>query len=166
MDINLIGNQIKLINTNGSDIDQIIGFETLNKQYVHSYSKDKHLVLLDDNDCLHLSIRNNKSENLIGHLILFGLENRDKVLEFRRIVIVEKGQGFGHEAINLVKKLCFEKLCFHRLWLDVYDDNKRAIQLYESEGFIKEGVLRESIKAVNGYRSLRIYSMLENEYKV
>ena len=44
--------------------------------------------------------------------------------------------------------------------------NDRAIKLYESEGFIKEGTLRDNIKTDNGYRSQRIYSMIENEYIV
>ena len=98
-------------------------------------------------------------------MILFGLSNPNKVLEFRRITINEKGLGFGREAIRLLKQLCFELFHFHRLWLDVYDDNERAINLYESEGFVKEGILRENIKSESGYRSQRIYSMLENEYR-
>lgn len=97
-------------------------------------------------------------------MIIFGLLNNNKALEFRRITINEKGLGFGREAIRLLKHLCFEKLGFHRLWLDVYDDNDRAIKLYESEGFIKEGTLRDNIKTKTGFRSQRIYSMLENEY--
>ena len=71
----------------------------------------------------------------------------------------------GREAIKLLKQFCFEKLKFHRLWLDVYDNNDRAIRLYESEGFVKEGVLRDCIKTGDGFRSQRIYSMLADEYK-
>ena len=123
------------------------------------------MELLKDEDCLHLSIRRLDNDKLVGHLILLGVQSPHKVLEFRRITIDEKGYGFGREAVQLLKKLCFEKLGFHRLWLDVYDDNTRAIQLYESEGFTKEGTLRECILTENGFRSQRIYSMLENEYK-
>jgi len=165
MNIKTSGDKIKLVNTVAADIDMIIGFEKQNGQFVHHYSKEKHLALLNDDDCIHLSIRNLDCDSLIGHLILFGQNSKDKVLEFRRITIAEKGKGYGREAIVLIKKFCFEELGFHRLWLDVYDDNQRAIKLYESEGFVKEGVLRENIKTDDGYRSLRIYSMLENEYK-
>jgi len=165
MEVNISGDKIKLINTVLSDIDKIIEFEKLNAQYVHQYSKDKHITLLNDNDCLHLSIKRLDNDELIGHMIIFGLSNHNKVLEFRRLTINEKGLGFGRDAIRLLKKLCFEKLEFHRLWLDVYDDNDKAINLYESEGFVKEGTLRDNIKTDNGYRSQRIYSMIENEYK-
>jgi RimJ/RimL family protein N-acetyltransferase len=165
MNVEIKGNKIKLINTVPSDVDKIIDFETSNNQFVHQYPKEKHLILLNDNDCLHLSIRQVNNNMLVGHTILFGAESKHKVLEFRRITINEKGLGFGREAVQLLKKLCFEKLGFHRLWFDVYDDNERAIKLYESEGFVKEALLRENIKSVDGYRSQRIYSMLEGEYK-
>ena len=165
MNIELIGNKIKLINTISTDIDKIIEFETLNSQYVHQYSKEKHIALLQDKDCLHISIRRLDNDKLIGHIILFGLSNQNKVLEFRRLTINEKGQGFGRDTLRLLKQLCFEKINYHRLWFDVYDDNKIAIKLYESEGFVKEGILRDNVRTDNGYRSQRIYSMLENEYK-
>ena len=164
MVIELSGEKIKLTNTISSDIDTIIEFENLNKPFVHQYPREKHITLLRDNDCLHLSIKRLDNDKLIGHMIIFGLCNHNEVLEFRRITINEKGLGFGREAIKLIKQLCFKKLKFHRLWLDVYDDNLRAIKLYESEGFIKEGTLRDNIKTIYGFRSQRIYSMLESEY--
>jgi len=101
---------------------------------------------------------------LIGHIILFGLNNKDKSLEFKRITINQKGFGYGREALKLLKQLCFEDLKYHRLWLDVYDDNVRAIGLYESEGFVQEGLLRDDTKIGNTYRSQRIYSLLEHEF--
>lgn len=165
MNIEITGNKIILTNTVLSDIDKIIEFENINRQFVHQYTKERHTALLTDDDCLHFSIRRLDNGELIGHMIAFGLCNQNKVLEFKRLTINEKGFGFGREAVSLLKQLCFHKLGFHRLWLDVYDDNYKAIKLYESEGFVKEGILRENIKTDCGYRSQRIYSMLENENK-
>jgi RimJ/RimL family protein N-acetyltransferase len=165
MNIDITGARIRLINTIASDVDRIIEFEKSNKQFVHQYPKEKHIALLTDDDCLHLSIKNLDNNQLMGYMIIFGIFNHNKVLEFRRIVINEKGAGFGRDSIRLLKQLCFEKLRFHRLWFDVYEDNDSAIKLYESEGFVKEGTLRDTIKTDNGYRSQRIYSMIKNEYK-
>jgi RimJ/RimL family protein N-acetyltransferase len=163
--IKMIGRKIKLVNTEYNDIDSIIHFEKINSNFVCQYIREKHQELIKSEECLHLSIRRIDTDKLIGHMILFGLSNPNKVLEFRRLTIMEKGQGFGRDAVRLLKKLCFENLKYHRLWLDVFDDNPIAIKLYESEGFIKEGTLRECYKSENGYRSQRIYSMLEDEYK-
>ena len=158
------GSKIKLEKTQPINIDRIIQFENSNSLFVHKYSKEKHLKLLVSNDCLHLSIKRLDNDKLIGHIVLFGLTNPNKVLEFRRITINEKGFGFGREAIKLIKQFCFDKLNYHRVWLDVYDDNEIAIKLYESEGFKFEGTLREGTKTDKGYRSQRIYSILEHEY--
>ncbi len=165
MNVNLSGNKIKLINTIESDINKVMEFEISNYQFVNSYTKEKHLALLDDGDCIHLSIRRLDNDNLVGHMLLFGFEGIHNSLELRRITINEKGSGFGREALQLVKILCFEKLKIHRLWLDVYDDNERAYKLYESEGFLQEGLLRDKFKTETGYRSQRVYSILESEYK-
>ncbi|MCW8849407.1 MAG: GNAT family N-acetyltransferase [Melioribacteraceae bacterium] len=165
MIVNLSGKKIRITNTIESDIPKIIEFETSNNQFVNSYNKEKHLALLSDSDCIHLSLRRLDNDIIVGHMLIFGVENENSALELRRIAINEKGFGYGREALQLLKILCFKELKFHRLWLDVYDDNSMAIHLYESEGFIKEGVLREKFKTENGYRSQRVYSILENEYE-
>jgi diamine N-acetyltransferase len=67
-------------------------------------------------------------------------------VEFKRIVVNEKGSGFGHEAVRLVKREVFERYRAHRLWLDVFEHNQRAKALYLSEGFKIEGMLREHVK--------------------
>lgn len=164
MKVNVIGNKVRLVSTIREDINNIIEFEKDNNLFVHRYNKEKHIQLLSDNNCFHLSIKRLDNNNLIGHMILFGGESRDKILEFRRLTIDEKGQGIGKEAVKLLKILCFEEFKYHRLWLDVFSDNKRAIHVYESEGFILECELRDKFKTENGYRSQRIYSILEDEY--
>ena len=64
----------------------------------------------------------------------------------------------------MVKRLAFEEFKAHRLWLDVKEHNVRARHLYESEGFVTEGVLRGCIKAEAGFESLVVMSMLRGEY--
>jgi diamine N-acetyltransferase len=165
MDIDIRGEKIRLTNTIPLELDRIVEFEYLNRQYVNQYDKNRHLELLSDSSFLHLSVRRSDDNSLIGHIILFGINSCNKEIEFRRITINEKGSGYGREALRLLKVICFEKFKCHRLWLDVYDDNVRAYKLYESEGFVLDGILRENVRSEDRYRSQRIYSMLENEYK-
>lgn len=74
-----------------------------------------------------------------------GLENSNRSIEFRRFIICNKGRGLGRETIRLIKKIAFEHLNAHRLWLDVRIKNKRAQNLYKSEGFKEEGIFRDSV---------------------
>ena len=96
-------------------------------------------------------------------MILAGITNPN--IEFRRVVISNKGKDFGRETLRLVKKVVFGQLNAHRLWLDVRYKNQRAQNLYKSEGFVEEGILRECILYNENYESLIVMSILKNEYK-
>ena len=100
----------------------------------------------------------------VGHVILVGLENPDFCLELRRIVISKKSCGYGREALRLIKAYTFDTLTFHRLWLDVFINNKRAFKLYKSEGFTVEGLHREAVRYNDGFVDVKVMSILRSEY--
>jgi RimJ/RimL family protein N-acetyltransferase len=64
--------------------------------------------------------------------------------------------------------MAFRDLRAHRFWLDVKSLNTRALALYQSEGFVEEGRLRESVRVmidgVDGFDTLIVMSMLDREY--
>ena len=121
-------------------------------------------MLLDD-DILHLIVEDESNKKLIGYVIFAGIKNNNRNIELRRIVINKKGKGFGRETVKLCKAIAFKMLNAHRLWLDVGQKNKRAYNLYKSEGFFEEGILRECIFNALEYESLIVLSILENEYR-
>lgn len=139
----IYGTTIKLAITITSDIKSIIQFEKANSNFVGQNTQEEHLNLLKNANCLHLSIKHIKKENLIGHVILFDIKNPNQIIEFRRIVINQKGSGYGNEAIELIKQLCFNELNVNKIWLDVYSDNLHAIKLYESKGFISQKITQD-----------------------
>ena len=100
----------------------------------------------------------------MGFVILGGLAQTHRSLELRRIVIKEKGKGYGKQTLIQLKRYCFEVLGFHRFWLDVFENNLVAMALYKAQGFKEEGMERESVRSGNDFRSLRIFSILEQEY--
>lgn len=142
----------------------VIEKDSDNKEYIIPYDQQRHLQVIDSKDEAHLSIWLKETNQLIGFIILAGLENPSLSLEFRRIVVQAKGKGYGRQSLQLVKKYCFEVLKFHRLWLDVFENNSRAIHIYKSEGFAEEGKLRDVIKQGDDFRSLVLMSILDHEY--
>lgn len=83
------------------------------------------------------------------------------------ILIGEKdawGRGYGPEAARLVLKHGFEELGLHRVGLDVYSHNTRAIRAYEKAGFVREGTLRESYFRNGVYHDTIVMSVLESEW--
>jgi len=163
----IIENQkIGLKRTSQDDIVEIIQMENEdeNLRFIISYDKVRHLDSIISKDEEHFAIWDKEDNQIIGFLILAGLQNLNLSLEFRRIVVKVKGRGIGRQCLKLIKAYCFQQLKFHRLWLDVFEGNHRAIYLYKSEGFKEEGKLREVIKQGENFKSLFVLSILKGEY--
>ena len=159
-------NMLVLRDTLLSDLNKIIQMEddTETNQFITPYNLERHKQVIENKNEIHLSIFD-KKEKLIGFVILAGLTNGNDSIEFRRIVISEKGKGFGAATIEKIKKKCFEEYACHRLWLDLFDFNERAKHIYKKLGFSQEGVLRECIKTDEGYINLIVMSILKREYE-
>lgn len=161
--MNLESDKIKIKASQSENIPHFIHFEEQNPEFIGAYDYDTHQQVMDSEDEIHLSIFDKSDNQLIGHAILAGIKGGNDSIEFRRIVIARKGKGYGHDTVELVKQFCFEQLHTHRLWLDVYEDNPRAIHLYQSHGFMHEGTLRDCVKQNGKYRSLMVMSILKTD---
>ena len=162
------GNELNFSLTAMDEVDTIIAIEQHqeNSKYVFTWSKDAHIKAIEDSNWLHITIRRKDDNEIVGYILLRGMENDDDCLELTRIVISDKGKGYGRESIRFVKNLCFDEIGCHRLWLDVFDYNTKAIKLYKSEGFQEEGLLRECKKIEGKYYSMKVFSILSSEYFV
>ena len=158
--------RLALYETAHADLDAVLSIENSGeaKKFVYSWPKERHMTAMENLDEAHLLLRERRTEEIIGYILLSGLSSEDQSIEFRRIALRRNGLGYGQEALALILKLCFEHYGCHRLWLDVFEDNQRALHLYRKVGFIQEGILRECKKSNSGYRSMVIMSMLEQEY--
>jgi diamine N-acetyltransferase len=157
---------IRLRYTTLKDLEFVCSLESdkENAQYIIPWSKERHEKSLEDKDILHLIIEEKSNNIAVGYIILAGLMNPNKSVELMRITIAEKGKGFGKESFRIIKQWAFKIFEANRLWLDVKVNNLRAINLYEKQGFLIEGTLRECIKNENGYESLHVMSILNREF--
>ena len=162
----LISGQVSLRTTEVSDLDFILTVEQHpdNTAFIRQWTKEQHLTALNNPDIGHFLVINARTCCPVGHVILAGLQSFDSSVEFRRLVISDKGCGYGRDAVRLVKIFAFEELTCHRLWLDVMLGNKRAYKLYRSEGFTAEGIHREAVRHRSGFADVRVMSILRNEY--
>lgn len=84
------------------------------------------------------------------------------------IVIGDKSvwnQGYGTEAMRLLVRHGFETLNLNRIYLHVYEPNKRAIRAYEKAGFVLEGRLRQGRYKNSQYQDEFIMSVLRSEWE-
>ena len=158
--------EIELRRTTENDLPYVLlaeGHED-NRRFVTAWPEQKHRTALNDADIEHLILESKPNSQRIGFVILAGLQGKHRSIEFMRIVVTDKGKGYGRAAVRAIKRHAFETLSAHRLWLDVKEHNERARALYEQEGFRYEGMLRECLRGPNGFESLVVMSLLEQEY--
>jgi RimJ/RimL family protein N-acetyltransferase len=115
-------------------------------------------------DFRHFIIEAGAGLDAAGFVILIGCRSQNQSLELKRMVVQEKGLGYGRAALRVIKKIVFDDLAAHRFWLDVKERNARAQGLYQSEGFELEGRLRDAVRVADGRDSLIVMSMLAPEF--
>jgi RimJ/RimL family protein N-acetyltransferase len=82
----------------------------------------------------------------------------------KRLVVASPGKGLGRQIVKQLMQIVFEEFKAHRMYLDVYEDNARARHVYESLGFVYEGIMREAGERDGEFISLYLMSMLDREY--
>lgn len=137
-----------------------------NARFVRHWTIEQHRAAIADPDVAHFIVEAAGPGGApAGYVILVGLANPHLGVEFKRIVIVEKGARLGRAAVREVKRWAFEDHGAHRLWLEVKTFNGRARALYAGEGFREEGTLRDVIQGAGGWESLVLMSLLAPEYR-
>lgn len=74
-------------------------------------------------------------------------------------------QGYGTDAMRAFVHYGFQKLKLHRIDLEVYENNPRAIAVYTQLGFKKEGVKRERVLRKGKFYDSIIMGVLEEEWR-
>jgi RimJ/RimL family protein N-acetyltransferase len=102
----------------------------------------------------------------IGTITLVGVDWKNRISKFGTM-IGEKdywGQGLGTEATRVLLRFAFGELNLHRVELEVYDFNARAIRSYEKAGFRREGTKRQALFRAGRYRDVHVMGILREEF--
>ncbi len=127
-----------------SDVQLLVNLEHMQENnFVNRNSVKEHTdAILNNPDMIYL-IAESSTNDVLGYAILFHEDMRR--IEFRRVVIIEKGKGLGTVFIRAILDHIFERYDAQKIWLDVYEENKRAQHLYRKVGFEISGETREQI---------------------
>jgi diamine N-acetyltransferase len=158
--------RVRLRPTMSSDIEFVLTLEgdPANLPFITPWERTQHEAAIRFPDFRHFIVEGGPGLDAVGFVILIGCRSQHQSLELKRMVVGNKGAGYGRAALRVAKKVAFDDLHAHRLWLDVKEGNGRAQALYDSEGFVVEGRLREAVKVAGGFESLVVMSMLQSEF--
>jgi RimJ/RimL family protein N-acetyltransferase len=74
------------------------------------------------------------------------------------------GKGYGTDAMFALLDFGFGMLRLERMWLDVYEFNKRARRSYEKCGFVSEGIKRHDVFKQGRYVDVELMAMLSEAW--
>lgn len=116
--------------------------------------KNKHYAIVNENDEYlgTISLKN----------IDFNNKNAEYAISLRKSAI---GKGIAFFATKSILNIAFGELNLNKVYLNVLSDNIRAIKFYEKFGFIYEGEFINHIIINNQYRSLKWYSIFNEEWQ-
>jgi RimJ/RimL family protein N-acetyltransferase len=158
--------RVRLRPTMSSDLDYVVRLEQApeNLPFITPWERTQHEAAIRFPDFRHFIVEGGEDLAAVGFVLLIGCRNPNRALELKRMVIEAKGAGFGRAALRMAKKIAFDDLQAHRFWLDVKKRNGRAKALYDGEGFVVDGELRDAVKTEGGWESLVVMSMLQSEF--
>lgn len=156
---------VTLRTTIETDLDAIAAVEAdaRTSRWIGDTSLDWHRTALADPDQDHVVVVSDA--DFAGFAVLVGLRNPHRSIELRRIVVAaeQRGRGLGRQAFRAAVDRAFAHDA-HRVCLEVKEANHRARALYASEGFTREGTLRETVQEPDGsWSSFVVMSQLAAE---
>lgn len=125
-----------------------------------------HCAGLDDrHDRVDLAITDPTDGRWLGEVVLMDLDPQHRSAGFRIALAAERlaGRGYGREAARRLLAWGFDHLGLHRVGLEVFAFNARAIHVYETLGFRHEGRLREVLWQDGAWHDALVMGLLAGE---
>lgn len=94
----------------------------------------------------HFRLRTLADDRLVGYVVLYDIYWN---LQTANVGIAigdpaHRGKGYGRDGMQLILRYAFNELNLHRVGLTVLERNHAARHVYESVGFVVEGILRDT----------------------
>jgi RimJ/RimL family protein N-acetyltransferase len=99
----------------------------------------------------------------------FEVENRrSQIAKLERLAVhpAFRGRRIADDAARLLQRHLFDELGYHRLELEIYAFNERAIAHAERAGFVREGVKRQAYLRHGGWVDAMLYAMLPEDLEL
>lgn len=161
--------EVKLRDAREEDVPWIAATESRPEfhTFVGCWTEEQHRRAMQDADVLYRMayVPQEDGEERCGFVILRGLALPHRNIQLKRFVVAQPGHGMGQAILRDVMRFAFEDKGAHRLWLDVFPTNARALHLYRKHGFQQDGIFREAVYRDGEYHSLLLLCILDREYR-
>ena len=136
------------------------GFE----QFIGQWNEQKHRSALASAAAAYF-VGSRSASQLDGFAIVLNTDDPHGNVFLKRVAVRRPNHGFGTPFLRSVVRRVFEYTEAYRFWLDVLDNNDRALHVYRKIGFLEEGVMRKAWRFADGTRrDLILMSLLRPEW--
>ncbi len=103
----------------------------------------------------------------LGEVVILEIdrENNSAHIRIALFDVENLNKGYGSEAMRLMVDYGFKALNLHRIGLDVFSYNERAVHVYEKIGFKREGLQRDSLFYDGEFHDTILMAILEDEWQ-
>jgi len=172
----LIGDKVLLRPVTVADVDFIPDDDPEADRLTGSHPRPEHLsrefkrewyaTRADHDDRLDLAVVDRATSLFAGEVVLNDLHRENESCNFRILLCghANRGRGLGTEATRLILRHAFESVGLHRVDLEVYEFNPRAMRVYEKVGFVLEGTRRDALHWAGEWVDAHVMSILAAEW--
>ncbi|HEX2979638.1 MAG TPA: GNAT family protein [Anaerolineaceae bacterium] len=159
--------QIEATWTHDPDFSQLITADPVRPLYAAQVKKKYEEIAKEEATRYRFGIRTLDEDRLIGFVDLRWIEwtNGSSWLSMGIGKPVDRGHGYGSEALRMLTEYAFDELNLYRISAMVSEYNQRAIHLLETRAFRREVCQREAIHRFGRRWDNYIYELSVQDWK-
>ena len=148
--------------------DEINAFTGTHADFTEEQISQWCATRIEQGDRLDLAVTDRTTGEWLGEVVVNDWEPDNRSCGFRIALSAgARDRGVGTEATRLLVDYVFSEIDdppVHRLALEVYDFNPRALTVYERVGFVREGVLRDALRWQGEHHDAIVMSLLRDDW--
>lgn len=116
---------------------------------------------------IYLMIVEKSNNRAIGFIRLNFIDTVSRNMWLRIVVgdAKARGKNYAEDALRGVLEWLFSEQNVHRVTLETYETNTRAIKFFEKLGFKQEGLMREAVYVEGEYYNIVAFGLLRQEFE-
>lgn len=120
----------------------------------------------DTNSRFLFAVIDKDRKEFIGWTSLSDIQFKNRVADLSIAILREenRNRGLGRDTLNVLLNFAFYELGLHKVKLSVHSNNTPAIKMYETAGFVKEGIDRQALYQDGNWLDVYYYGILDFEW--
>ena len=137
-----------------NDIEFIVNCEAaVSHKYIHAWKRETHLAKIHDPTIMYFAGLDENNKIRSYSILRQSSENK---IEWIRVAVEAPGKGFGKPFMMDILNYLSELKQYKYVWLDVYEANQQARNVYNSLSFVETSISPAPVNSPESFGNLVI----------